>query len=44
MKRSRRRSGLYLGVPMLLIGKGIAEIQKTIIGCRLLDRFKLATG
>jgi alkylation response protein AidB-like acyl-CoA dehydrogenase len=29
---------------MLLIGEGTADIQKMIIGRRLLDRFKLATG
>jgi alkylation response protein AidB-like acyl-CoA dehydrogenase len=31
---------LYRDAPMLLIGEGTAEIQKTIIGRRLLDRFK----
>jgi hypothetical protein len=30
---------LYRDVPMLLIGEGTAEIQKVIIGRRLLDRF-----
>ena len=30
---------LYRDVPMLLIGEGTAEIQKMIIGRRLLDRF-----
>ena len=28
--------------PLLLIGEGTAEIQKTIIGRRLLDQFKIA--
>jgi alkylation response protein AidB-like acyl-CoA dehydrogenase len=31
---------LYRDAPMLLIGEGTAEIQKMIIGRRLLDRFK----
>ncbi len=30
---------LYRDVPMLLIGEGTAEIQKMIIGRRLLERF-----
>jgi alkylation response protein AidB-like acyl-CoA dehydrogenase len=30
--------------PMLLIGEGAAEIQKMIIGRRLLDRFAAASG
>jgi alkylation response protein AidB-like acyl-CoA dehydrogenase len=29
---------------MLLIGEGTAEIQKMIIGRRLLERFKIASG
>jgi alkylation response protein AidB-like acyl-CoA dehydrogenase len=29
---------------MLLIGEGTAEIQKMIIGRRLLDRFKTASS
>jgi alkylation response protein AidB-like acyl-CoA dehydrogenase len=29
---------------MLLIGEGTAEIQKMIIGRRLLDRFQIASG
>ena len=33
---------LYRDVPMLLIGEGTAEIQKMIIGRRLLDRFAIA--
>jgi alkylation response protein AidB-like acyl-CoA dehydrogenase len=32
---------LYRDVPMLLIGEGTAEIQKMIIGRRLLDRFAI---
>jgi alkylation response protein AidB-like acyl-CoA dehydrogenase len=35
---------LYRDAPMLLIGEGTAEIQKMIIGRRLLDRFKTAAG
>jgi len=35
---------LYRDAPMLLIGEGTAEIQKTIIGRRLLDRFRVAAG
>jgi alkylation response protein AidB-like acyl-CoA dehydrogenase len=35
---------LYRDAPMLLIGEGTAEIQKMIIGRRLLDRFKAASG
>ena len=35
---------LYRDAPMLLIGEGTAEIQKMIIGRRLLDRFKTASG
>jgi alkylation response protein AidB-like acyl-CoA dehydrogenase len=31
---------LYRDAPMLLNGEGTAEIQKMIIGRRLLDRFK----
>jgi len=34
---------LYRDAPMLLIGEGTAEIQKMIIGRRLLDRFKVAS-
>jgi acyl-CoA dehydrogenase-like protein len=33
---------LYRAAPLLLIGEGTAEIQKTIIGRRLLDQFKIA--
>jgi alkylation response protein AidB-like acyl-CoA dehydrogenase len=33
---------LYRDAPMLLIGEGTAEIQKMIIGRRLLDRFAIA--
>jgi alkylation response protein AidB-like acyl-CoA dehydrogenase len=33
---------LYRDAPMLLIGEGTAEIQKMIIGRRLLERFRLA--
>jgi alkylation response protein AidB-like acyl-CoA dehydrogenase len=33
---------LYRDAPMLLIGEGSAEIQKMIIGRRLLDRFAIA--
>jgi alkylation response protein AidB-like acyl-CoA dehydrogenase len=32
---------LYRDAPMLLIGEGTAEIQKMIIGRRLLERFKI---
>jgi alkylation response protein AidB-like acyl-CoA dehydrogenase len=32
---------LYRDAPMLLIGEGTAEIQKMIIGRRLLDRYKI---
>jgi alkylation response protein AidB-like acyl-CoA dehydrogenase len=32
---------LYRDVPLLLIGEGTAEIQKTIIGRRLLEEYKL---
>ena len=32
---------LYRDAPMLLIGEGTAEIQKMIIGRRLLDQFKI---
>src|ERR1700683_4377316 len=35
---------LYRDVPMLLIGEGTAEIQKMIIGRRLLERFKTSSG
>ncbi|HJZ24731.1 MAG TPA: acyl-CoA dehydrogenase family protein, partial [Streptosporangiaceae bacterium] len=35
---------LYRDVPMLLIGEGTAEIQKMIIGRRLLERFAVAPG
>jgi alkylation response protein AidB-like acyl-CoA dehydrogenase len=35
---------LYRDVPMLLIGEGTAEIQKMIIGRRLLERFAVASG
>jgi len=35
---------LYRDAPMLLIGEGTAEIQKMIIGRRLLGRFKAASG
>ena len=35
---------LYRDAPMLLIGEGTAEIQKMIIGRRLLDRFKAASS
>ena len=35
---------LYRDAPMLLIGEGTAEIQKMIIGRRLLDRFKTTAG
>jgi alkylation response protein AidB-like acyl-CoA dehydrogenase len=33
---------LYRDAPLLLIGEGTAEIQKMIIGRRLLDNFKIA--
>jgi alkylation response protein AidB-like acyl-CoA dehydrogenase len=33
---------LYRDAPMLLIGEGTAEIQKMIIGRRLLERFRSA--
>jgi alkylation response protein AidB-like acyl-CoA dehydrogenase len=33
---------LYRDAPMLLIGEGTAEIQKTIIGRRLLEKYRLA--
>ena len=33
---------LCRAAPLLLIGEGTAEIQKMIIGCRLLDQFKIA--
>jgi hypothetical protein len=35
---------LYRDAPMLLIGEGTAEIQKMIIGRRLLDRCKITLG
>jgi alkylation response protein AidB-like acyl-CoA dehydrogenase len=35
---------LYRDAPMLLIGEGTAEIQKMIIGRRLLERFKAASS
>jgi alkylation response protein AidB-like acyl-CoA dehydrogenase len=35
---------LYRDAPMLLIGEGTAEIQKMIIGRRLLERFSAARG
>jgi alkylation response protein AidB-like acyl-CoA dehydrogenase len=35
---------LYRDAPMLLIGEGTADIQKMIIGRRLLDQYKLASG
>jgi alkylation response protein AidB-like acyl-CoA dehydrogenase len=35
---------LYRDAPMLLIGEGTAEIQKMIIGRRLLDQFKIASA
>jgi alkylation response protein AidB-like acyl-CoA dehydrogenase len=35
---------LYRDAPMLLIGEGTAEIQKMIIGRRLLDRFKTTSA
>jgi alkylation response protein AidB-like acyl-CoA dehydrogenase len=34
---------LYRDAPLLLIGEGTAEIQKMIIGRRLLDQFKIAS-
>jgi alkylation response protein AidB-like acyl-CoA dehydrogenase len=34
---------LYREVPMLLIGEGTAEIQKMIIGRRLLDEYRITT-
>jgi hypothetical protein len=41
---STRSSGSTAMAPMLLIGEGTAEIQKMIIGRRLLDRFQIASG
>ena len=35
------RSRLYREAPMLLIGEGTAEIQKMIIGRRVLEEYKL---
>ena len=35
---------LYRDAPMLLIGEGTAEIQKMIIGRRLLERFAAPSG
>jgi alkylation response protein AidB-like acyl-CoA dehydrogenase len=35
---------LYRDAPLLLIGEGTAEIQKMIIGRRLLERYKVADG
>jgi alkylation response protein AidB-like acyl-CoA dehydrogenase len=35
---------LYRDAPLLLIGEGTAEIQKMIIGRRLLDQFRTATA
>jgi alkylation response protein AidB-like acyl-CoA dehydrogenase len=35
---------LYRDAPLLLIGEGTAEIQKMIIGRRLLDRFKITAS
>ena len=35
---ARRR--LYREAPMLLIGEGIAEIQKMIVGRRLLEEYR----
>ena len=32
---------LYRDVPMLLIGEGTAEIQKMIVGRRLLEEYKI---
>ena len=32
---------LYREVPMLLIGEGTAEIQKMIIGRRLLEEYRI---
>ncbi|HUN34360.1 MAG TPA: acyl-CoA dehydrogenase family protein, partial [Trebonia sp.] len=32
---------LYRDAPMLLIGEGTAEIQKMIIGRRLLEKYKI---
>jgi alkylation response protein AidB-like acyl-CoA dehydrogenase len=34
---------LYREVPMLLIGEGTAEIQKMIIGRRLLDEYRITS-
>ena len=39
--RSRARQ-LCCEAPLLLIGEGTAESQKTIIGRRLLNQFKIA--
>jgi alkylation response protein AidB-like acyl-CoA dehydrogenase len=33
---------LYREAPMLLIGEGTAEIQKMIVGRRLLEEYKLS--
>jgi alkylation response protein AidB-like acyl-CoA dehydrogenase len=35
---------LYRDAPMLLIGEGTAEIQKMIIGHRLLERYRVSRG
>ena len=35
---------LYRDAPLLLIGEGTAEIQKMIIGRRLLEQFKIASA
>ena len=37
-KQERR---LYREAPMLLIGEGTAEIQKMIVGRRLLEEYKI---
>ena len=34
---------LYREVPMLLIGEGTAEIQKMIIGRRLLEEYRITS-
>jgi alkylation response protein AidB-like acyl-CoA dehydrogenase len=35
---------LYRDAPLLLIGEGTAEVQKMIIGRRLLERYQSAAG
>ena len=41
MRREYEIERLYRDVPLLLIGEGTAEIQKMIIGRRLLEDYRI---